>query len=73
MNAQFDRKKALKQNEFAGESFEKMALELAELQRKCVEKNIPDKSCLRDAKVPERGICQIKLFSIFTDRDMWGR
>lgn len=41
MITQFDYKKALKQNEFAGESFEKMALELAELQRKCVEKNIP--------------------------------
>lgn len=41
MIAQFDYKNALKQNEFASESFEKMALELAELQRKCIEKNIP--------------------------------
>lgn len=41
MITQFDYKKALKQNEFASESFEKMALELAELQRKCIEKNIP--------------------------------
>lgn len=41
MISDFNYKRAEKQNEFAKEDFEKMALDLADLQRECVEKNIP--------------------------------